>query len=468
MKKYIITSVAIAVYASVATYAVAVDNKTNSSVSIANEVKNESKVKFSVKQEGNKLSLDVNIADNWHLYSPTKSGASTALSVELIIEGKTHKVVLPAGKNEKVLNEEYSLYKGQQTFLLTENYKNQAYKVKISYQACASEKEGGMCLLPETLILSNKDLKKLAPKEEILKTDSLFFKAPVKLQADGKTLQTDWFGHAAPALFDLDNDGDKDLIVGQYTSGIAKIYKNIGSDQKPVYKYAQELQAGGEAATVKTFCCIGFSPCFVDFDQDGIVDILSGSYPGQLSFFKGTAKGFDKAVFIKDSTGKDLIPGLAATAYAVDIDADGDYDLVSSFKGFGVKVAYNDGSLKNPKYVKFEPLLIYGENIPCMHSGPVVFDFDGDGIKDLLVSQETSLGMGKWISKVLFYKNTATTGKPNYKKPEVLIDNHLGLRLKFFPVDYNIDGKTDLLIGDMFANCPSNDYTGFVWFYERK
>ena len=42
------------------------------------------------------------------------------------------------------------------------------------------------------------------------------------------------------------------------------------------------------------------------------------------------------------------------------------------------------------------------------------------------------------------------------------------MRLKVLPVDYDQDGHLDLLVGDMFADCPQNDYTGFVWFYRGK
>ena len=43
-------------------------------------------------------------------------------------------------------------------------------------------------------------------------------------------------GHAAPAVFDLDNDGKKDLLVGQFGEGKLRFYRNLGSNRRPRFK----------------------------------------------------------------------------------------------------------------------------------------------------------------------------------------------------------------------------------------
>ena len=57
-------------------------------------------------------------------------------------------------------------------------------------------------------------------------------------------------GHAAPCFYDLDGDGKKDLLVGQFGGGKLRVYKNKGTNEEPKYEGFEYLQAGGKAATV--------------------------------------------------------------------------------------------------------------------------------------------------------------------------------------------------------------------------
>ena len=58
------------------------------------------------------------------------------------------------------------------------------------------------------------------------------FLDPVRLQADGKPIDTE-IGHAAPFVADFDGDGVRDLLVGQFGGGILWIFRNDGTDTKP-------------------------------------------------------------------------------------------------------------------------------------------------------------------------------------------------------------------------------------------
>ena len=48
---------------------------------------------------------------------------------------------------------------------------------------------------------------------------------PIRLEAAGKAIDTD-IGHAAPFVCDFDEDGVKDLLVGQFGEGLLWIYRN--------------------------------------------------------------------------------------------------------------------------------------------------------------------------------------------------------------------------------------------------
>ncbi len=75
--------------------------------------------------------------------------------------------------------------------------------------------------------------------------------APVRLEAGGKFIDTN-VGHAAPFVGDMDGDGIKDLLVGQFGDGLLWIYKNIGSDAKPVLAAGVKFKDGNKDGRVPT------------------------------------------------------------------------------------------------------------------------------------------------------------------------------------------------------------------------
>jgi hypothetical protein len=72
---------------------------------------------------------------------------------------------------------------------------------------------------------------------------------PVLVRVGGRPIDGE-IGHLAPWLHDLDGDGRRDLLVGQFGGGRLKIYMNVGTDEAPRFETAVDFMAGGEQGVV--------------------------------------------------------------------------------------------------------------------------------------------------------------------------------------------------------------------------
>src|SRR5439155_23001740 len=54
------------------------------------------------------------------------------------------------------------------------------------------------------------------------------FQPPVRLQGGSVAVRVESPGYAAPCWADIDGDGKKDLLVGQFNQGKIHVYKNLG------------------------------------------------------------------------------------------------------------------------------------------------------------------------------------------------------------------------------------------------
>ena len=79
------------------------------------------------------------------------------------------------------------------------------------------------------------------------------FDPPSRLSAaDGVIDSGDSLGHSGPWVEDVDGDGRRDLIVGDF-SGLFRLYRNEGTNREPRYAAAVNLQAGGVDAKVPIY-----------------------------------------------------------------------------------------------------------------------------------------------------------------------------------------------------------------------
>ena len=184
----------------------------------------------------------------------------------------------------------------------------------------------------------------------------------------------------APALADLDGDGDFDLLIGQLY-GVMTYQENIGTASNPSFAAGISLPFGLTATYNLAL------PDFADVDNDGDLDVLVGEYYANLQYFEntGTASAPSFAAPQANPFGLAAGYGLVFPEFA-DLDNDGDLDLfVGAYYG-NIEYYMNTGTASSPVF--FGPTVNpFGLTATSGYAIPVAVDLDNDGDIDLLVAE---------------------------------------------------------------------------------
>jgi hypothetical protein len=244
-----------------------------------------------------------------------------------------------------------------------------------------------------------------------------------------------------PAIIDVDNDGDLDILTFGVGGSSVEYHKNYS-----VEKYGTCDSLDFELRNT----CWGY------FYEDGLSN--------EVSLFD-TCSG---NVSNPDKHGRHA----GSTLLALDLSGNGVKDLILGDISFNNMVMLtNGGEVDGASMTAFDysyPSNTVPVNIPIF---PAAFylDVDNDNKKDLLVAPNSS-NASENLASVWFYKNTGTASSPIFTHQyndflqKGMIEVGQGAHPIFF--DYNADGLLDIVIGnDGYYN--NGSYKGELSLYEN-
>ena len=300
------------------------------------------------------------------------------------------------------------------------------------------------------------------------------YSKPEKIKAGNGVVDT--YGMPSPSLADFDNDGDLDLLCGEFLDGFS-YHVNTGTRTKPEYSPPIRLPIRMDLQMI--------TPTTIDWDKDGDIDIICGDEDGRVAFIEHTGN-----ISPKDSTpvfkepryfqqqAENVKFGALVTPFAYDWDSDGDQDLVCGNTAGHIGFIENLSSpgVEFPKWAPPKHLQAGGETIRIQAGengsvqGPAeakwgyttlsIADWDKDGLPDIIANSIHG--------EVIWYRNNGTRRQPSLEAAKPVLVNwdanppkpawtwwdptpgQLATQWRTTPLatDWNRDGSQDLLLLD--------------------
>ncbi len=315
-----------------------------------------------------------------------------------------------------------------------------------------------------------------------------------------------------PGIADIDNDGDLDILT--FSSGGFYIEYHVNESQEQGYgcdSLIFKLETGCWGKITEQGCSVSLNePCSpkpmpfniidhsfkdnrhagscllcIDANSDNLMDLILGDISCDHVQFASNTGSVTSALITDTTKFYPNYPAVGNTtrikmnnfpcAYHVDCDGDGKKDLVATpnvsgseniksmwyYKNTSATSTVNFQFVKN-NFLQDEMIEV-GQN-----SFPVVFDYDGDGKKDLLIGNYGYYSPTNLKAQLALYKNIGTPAQPSYSLITKDFANVAVQNLSHaIPTvgDIDGDGDIDILLGTSSGQVHWLEHTGVVGNY---
>jgi hypothetical protein len=258
-----------------------------------------------------------------------------------------------------------------------------------------------------------------------------------------------------PVFFDHNGDGLKDLIVsaqGQFDSGtlnqVSKMayYQNTGTASAPEFTLITEDYQNISSLGLGN--SLVFYPTFGDLDNDGDEDMILGEYTGYAYYMENTGGAGNNAIFntfsvLNDNVGDPIFEGTFIYPQLVDLDRDGDLDLVNGKRNGKLTYFQNNGNTSVPIF----------EEITQNLGGVDVSEYwniEGHSIPQFIdIENDYHLILGSKTGYLHYYDNIDGNLTGNFNLVDsTLEDIHIGTNSAPALYDLNGDNHLEMALGN--------------------